>query len=733
MRHKILLMTIMTALLFIGGGAYADDAKDFPITGEVDLGGSVQNSVQRSAKFSEYRDTKSGIFANMRFGGDNGSYYTNITAENMGLSEGDVRLGRDDKFFEVKGGRYGSYDYSVTYNEIIHNIAFDARTFYANPGENNLTYGYTGTGSHTNATYTPDVPTNANSWNTFDYSIKRKETSAAVDFSFGTPFYVSVDVNQNEVNGIKPWGLRSGLRSDFKAATNTTYSSLELPVPVDYRTNILNLKAGYNTKKYTLALGGSLSKFQNKNDYTTFRNPYVTSDTVNNTEIISQAANNDYYKLSAQGAVRQLPFNSALALQLGYSKLKNEFTIPATIGNSTFTANNNPTYSPVTLNLNKPTFTGDLTYLTASSALTSQPMKALDTKIYFNYLRKENKSDIITFADPAVPATTSSTELFQYRKSNFGADAGYKFSPKTKATVGYEFQQVDRTRVDADSTTDNSAYMEVKNSSLSWLTAKVKYQRLLRSTDFQDGANSSTTFRYLRKYDQASKTQDTIKLVLDIDPLEHLTVGMEYSYKNNDYRDLNLGVSGDTRNEYYVDVAYVIPDVAKLTAFFDYETVNRASLFRNGGGDPNGNSTSTVYNVNLMLKDSNYLYGLGLEVPVIKNKLDFVASWTYEQANGTADFSTPNNWGATTSFVDSVRYDDYTKQSIDLKAIYKARKNLDLTLGYSYAHYAYSDPAWDGYMYVYPASGSPTSYLTGANYNQDYNVNMFWLMASYKF
>jgi MtrB/PioB family decaheme-associated outer membrane protein len=725
MRLKILLMTIMTAMLFIGSAAYADDAKDFPITGTVDLGvRSVQDGT--NAKFQEYRDLKSGVFGNMNFGGDNGSYYVDMTGEN---------IGRDDQFFEVKGGRYGFYNYSLQYNEIIHNLSFDARTFYANPGSNNLTYGYTGTGSHTNKTFTPDVPSNSGTWNTFDYSIKRKNTGAAIDFSLGTPFYISMDVDHNEVTGIQPWGLRSALRSDFVGST--AGSSLELPLPVDYLTNNLNLKAGYNTKKYTFSVAGYLSKFENDNSYVTFRNPYVTSDPNprNNTETISQAADNTYYKLSAQGSVRQLPLNSALAVQLGYSKLRNDFDIPASIATSNTTTGSNPVYSPVTLNLNKPTFAGDITYQTASLALTSQPVKAMDTKIYYNYLRKENNSDIITFQDPTAPSTIASNELFNYRKNNFGADVGYKFLPKTKATVGYEFQEVNRERMDAESTKDNSAYAEIKNSSLSWLTAKLKYRRLWRNTDFQYGGAIGDYDQYVRKYDLASKTQDTIKLGLEIDPLEHLTVGLEYSYKSNDYNDLYMGVRSDKRNEFYVDAAYEIPDFAKFTAFFDYETVKRDNLLRSNSDfppfDPNAVSTKTTYNVDLTQEDNNYMLGLGVEVPIIKNKLNFVASWIYEKADGTTDFSTPNNWGAAT-FVGSDISNDYTKQSIDLKAIYKALKNLDLTFGYSYAHYEFSDPTMNGYMYVYPVS-SPTSYFTGAYSDQGYNVNMFYVMASYKF
>jgi hypothetical protein len=61
-------------------------------------------------------------------------------------------------------------------------------------------------------------------------------------------------------------------------------------------------------------------------------------------------------------------------------------------------------------------------------------------------------------------------------------------------------------------------------------------------------------------------------------------------------------------------------------------------------------------------------------------------------------------------------------------------RSLDLTLGYSYARYEFSDPTINGYQYVYPATGSPTSYLTGAYSDPGYSsVNMVYMMATYRF
>ena len=729
MRLTIRLMMIIAALLLIGASAYAADAKDdFPITGTVDLGVLSVRDGDTSAKFNQYRDLKSGVFGNMMFGGESDSYYMNMTGEN---------IGRDDQFFEIKGGKYGFFDYSAYYNEIIHNLSFGAKTFYSNPGSNNLDYGYANKAtSAITTTWLPAVPTNADLWNTFDYSIKRKDAGASINASFGTPFFISVDVNQLETKGIQPRGTASNLAKEAKM-TGTGSGNIELPTPIDYLTNNLNINTGYNTKKYSFALGGSLSRFENANQFVTFRNPFVVSQS--RSEVFSEAPDNNYYKLMAKGSVRQLPLNSALAFNLGWSRLENKVDLLRTSTSATAgTTTTLPTYGTTTLGLNVPQFEGDIKYQTASVALTSQPVKALDTKIYFNYLKKANDSTKIEYSNGA---STVDNELFDYKKSNFGIDVGYKIAPaKTKLSAGYEFLKLDRARQDAVSSTDNSFYFEAKNNSLEWLTAKMKLKRLNRNGDFQDGANTDSTYLwYFRRFDVASKIEDSVKLALEFDPTERFNVGLEYTYKKNDYTESMIltGRQSDTRDEYYVDMAYRIPDIATFTAFFDYEKVRDTALYRSASTNPAlGSTSSTVYNYTGDLTDSSYYFGVGLRAPVIKNKLDFVASWTYEKANGDVDFSSPNNWGeggTANKWWDVPISDDYTKQTINLKAIYQVVKNLSLTFGYAFEHYTYDDLSTQGYQYLMPDTKSPTMFYTGAYKDSNYNVNMFYVMASYKF
>jgi len=735
MRLKILLTAFVMGLLFAGiGGSsavLADEPGDFVFAGSVDLGVRSVSDGDKSAKFQEYRDLKPGVFSDLTFGGDNGAYFMDFTGDN---------IGRNDQKFEMEGGKFGAFKYSLHYDEIVHNYAFDAKTFYSGVGTSRLDYSVPSRAKNTDAAYTPAISTDAGLWgSTFDYSVKRKDTGAMLDFTFGTPFYFTVDANQVETKGVRPVGAPSGVYLDRKGFQGSAFGNVvELPAPVDYRTHNMNLKAGYNTKTVSVGVSGLLSRFENANDILAWRNPFVSTESFSG--INSMPSDNNYYKVNAHGAMKKLPLNSSLAMQVGYSKLKNEIPLMTTIPYATSgTATTTPTYKAQTLGLNNQTFKGDIEYNTASVALTSQPVKALSTKIYYNYLKKRNTSTPIEYEYHG----TADSELFEYEKNNAGVDLGFKVTPKTKLGVGYEYLMMKRNpRPDAANNKDNSFYGEVKNSSLDWLTAKVKYQRLWRTSSFENGSDGAGPtdplyiHRFVRRFDATDKVQDSLKFGVDIAPLTHLDIGLEYIYKKNDYKDTILGRLSDERNEYYADVAYTMPERFKLTAFVNYEQVIAKSYHRyispsgSFSFDPSASPVNTSYNWSEDLTDKSWMYGFGLEVPAIKDRLTFVASWIYEKANGQADFSSQNNLGTPLNISP---YNDYTKQGLNLKAIYKATKNLDLTLGFAYEKFEYKDEQWDGYQNVMTSAVSPNTYLTGAYNYQNYDVNMLYFMASYKF
>lgn len=732
MRLKFIYLITFGLIFLLSNIAFANDSDNSEVSGSVKIGARAVEGGEDSAKLWEYRDLKDGAVGNVKLNIDKESYYLNMTGKNIGL---------DDQFFKVKGGRYGHYNYSIYYDEIVHNYSFRNKTFYSGIGTGNLDYYATNRSSNTDSSYTPNIPTTEFLWSKFDYAINRRDLGLTFDIKFDTPYYLTVKASQIETKGTKPIGSPSGVFVDRTGTQTSAFGNMvEIPAPIDYWTKNISLEGGYKTKGFVGSVNLLFSRFENTYDYLKWRNPYVTTSSVY--EKTSLPPDNDYYKLSAQGVLKQLPLHSSLAINAGYANIKNSLSMLNTTTSSTSgTSTTTPTYSTETLGLNNSTYTGDISYTTASLALTSQPGDLLDAKLYYNYLKKDNKSTLIEYTDLSTGGKVDS-ELFNYSKNNFGLDADYKLSSVTKAAIGYEYLKIDRERNDAKSTSDNSVYAEVKNKSLDFLSAKLKYQRLWRSSDFKnDTLGTGTTDvnyirRFLRRFDATDKTMDLLKIAFDIYPAEHIDIGLEYTYKTNDYNTTKLGRTKDRRDEYYIDALYEIPDSFKLTGFLDYETAKYDSYHRyiNPTGtysyDPNAAPVTNSYNWSSTVEDINWSVGAGLEIPVKKDKLDIAASWTYAVADGKDDFTSQNNIG---NPLDITVYDDYKKHSLNIKAIYKFVKNLNLIAGYAYESLEYKDEQYDGYKYVMTTTSSPNSYLTGAYKDRNYNANIVYLLTSYSF
>ncbi len=735
MRLKSIPLITISLMFLLSGIVFAGDSNDTnnsEVSGSVKIGARSVEGGEDSAKLWEYRDLKDSSLGNVKLNIDKESYFLNMTGKNIGL---------DDQFFKVKGGRYGHYNYSIYYDEIVHNFSFRNKTYYTGIGTGNLDYYATNRTTNTDSSYTPNIPTTEFLWSKFDYVTNRKDLGLTIDIEFDSPFYLTAKASQIETKGIKPIGSPSGVFVDRTGIQTSAFgNTVEMPATVDYWTKNISFEGGYKTKSFIGSVNALYSKFENPYDFLMWRNPYVTTTSLY--EKTSLPPDNDYYKLSAQGVLKQLPLDSSLAINAGYANIKNSLSLLNTIASSTSgTSTTTPAYTTETLGLNNSTYTGDISYTTASLALTTKPRELLDLKLYYNYLKKDNKSTLIEYTDMTTGGNVSS-ELFNYSKNNLGLDADYKLSALTKAAIGYEYLKIDRERNDAKSTSDNSVYAEIKNNSLDFLTAKLKYQRLWRSSDFKnDTLGTGITDinyirRFLRRFDATDKTMDLLKLGFDIYAAEHLDIGLEYTYKTNDYNATKLGRTKDKRDEYYIDAVYEIPDSLKLTGFFDYETARYDSYHRyiNPTGtysyDPDSAPVTNSYNWSSILEDKNWSVGAGVEMPVRKDKLDVAVSWTYAEADGRNDFTSQNNIG---NPLDINIYDDYKKHTLNVKAIYRFVKNLNLTAGYAYESLEYKDEQYDSYKYVMAAASSPNSYLTGAYKDRNYNTNIVYLLTNYSF
>lgn len=673
MKPSFLLMLLVPLLIAVP--AFASDTM---VTGEVDAGvrsvsGNGTND-DGSAKFNEYDTRKEGFIGRFSLFGTKSSNYVQAQGNESGL--------------EATIGRFDNFNLTMYYSKFEHNLTNDALTPFEGFGSDTLTLAPGASSRVIN----PDPRT----WLSLDYSIDREQIGAKGEVTLGQPFFLSFDVSQTQKNGKAPWGLNTS------SGNPGSYFS-EVPLPVDYKTNTAKLAVGYRSKTLTISLDGTLSDFENSNKYLHLESPSTAAYSV---DPIYLPPDNHMKQIGGQMVLRDLPFASTLALRGSYAKLDSDADI-----------------------LGYQDFNGDVSYTTAAVVLNSRPLANLETELSYHYLDKSNESDQIDTGE-------GDNELFHYTKNQFALEAGYRLTAHNRIGAGYQFTKTDRprdVRPDAEETKDNELFIEWKNDTLDFLTARLRYAYLNRDTDFPSTSATSVAADYERPFDAATKDQNTVSVMFDLTPTDGLDIGITYAYVNMNYNDSVLGRTDDVSHEVVVDSNVALPGQANLYLYVAYEHDKINLNQRRGNSAPYGTvQDNTNYNWSVKRKDDSWSYGAKLQMPLFTERLKLTAAWDYQKNEGSANFSTGTFPAAAPVDINN-SYGDYTKQALNLKADYSLSESFGITLGYLYEKYELDDLQYNDYLYSYGTSAASTSYLTGAYADQNYEANVGYVALNYKF
>jgi len=669
------------------------------VANDVEIHGSLEAGVQivdvnsnNSAKFQEYRDLDDDFI---------GMFRLDVLKDDYFLKLDGKHLIQDDKEYDLSGGKYGKFKYNFYYNEMPHNYSFDALSFYNGLGTNHLVLP-AGTA----------FQTSTDTWNVFDYTVQHKKYGGEIEASLGTPFFFSVGVERREQDGTRP----------FSARRFPNFAVVEFPLPVSYTTDNLNMKTGYLGENISISISGFISSFENDNKFLT----YETFDNVDRNVVLDP--DNTFSKVATDFSWRGLPLHSTLALSGSYANLSNDYSADE--------ININATTMDEFASLNQTTFDGDIDYYNFSTALVSNPLAKFDTKLYYRFQKKYNNSNRITYKDdPADAAPTrgdNAKELLSYEHNTAGIELGYRLPMRTKIDAGYEFDYMDRsTAVPAftdgpvyrydnpESTTNNTFFVKLKNSSLDWLTGKIKYKYLKRDSDYTGVYDPYGDIDSIIRFDGANKNMNEVKVGLEFYPIDRLDFGVDYTYQKNDYDDNRETRTDDVRNSVYFDVAWHAFRKATISAFVGFESTDT---------DANRITSLQADTVYAQRVDDNFwTYGIGLNLPDIIYKLSLDLSWQYQKSDGSVNY---DNSITNTSLVNIDDSDDYVKKTLEAKAIYEFDPKLLMTLGYLYETYEYNDLAFANYQNIVLPNGD---YYTGVFFDQDYTANVGYLTLTYKF
>ena len=717
--------------------------------GNVGVGGISTNfTSQNQWKLFEYRDMSSGVLSNIDVRGRGERSYVDAFVEN---------IGRTDAYFDVRGARYNQFKYEVYGNWLQHNLSY---------GSDAGRSPYSGVGTSTLTTVFPQLNSNVPPWNGFNFDTQNRTLGGFLEFSniYVSPWYLRADANQLRQTGIN--------LTSSSAGTSPGNGFVDLPYPVDYVTNNWSVEGGYTTKEAQLSVNFLKSKFTNDNESLRWTNPFFAG---NNFDTTTLPPDNDLWKASVNGALRQLPWGSTLAGRVTYSQLTNSVGILGSV------LNGGPPTPYTASNPSDSTFSGKVRNTSATVSLTSTPLTRVDTRLYYNYYERKNESNQITFFAPTLGCAGPSfcqTELFGYTKNNGGVDVSYRFNPQNRLTAAIDYNHVDRDRVDYPKTWAWTYGLQWRNSSIEDLGVLLGVSYIQRRADFglaNAGVNANDPDflnRYITKFDADNLNQTRVRLVLDSNPAPLLDLGFEGYWKWNDYLEndsLNpaIGRTKDTRQEYYGTISFGDVQSFRVTFFGDIEFIQYDSFHRNisvvtpgaagappqnlynpntapfptlgtpgtpqclsTGGTPN---LSCNYNWDATNNDKNWALGVGADWKAME-RLTLKGAAIWSRTSGNAQISAQNNFGTPLPIPS---YDTTSKVTLNLKGIYQYDRNWQFTGGYAYEQYRYSDDQYNGYQYVIPGGTAPnffgTSYLTGAYAFPNYRANIFYAVVNYKF
>ena len=778
---KKLLSTLIASLFAVAPAFAQSDDDPMRVQGSVTFGGIYnRQNANDAAKLQEYQDLGNGALSSVGIRGRNSTTWFEGYGENFG---------RDDQYMFLRGGMYDVFKAGAYLNWMPHDFSTNALTPYSGVGSELLL-----------ATF-PKLDTST--WSSFNLGYERKDAGGYFEWQKNSPWYLRVDGNQVKFDGTK---VGSGVNGAGTGGPSPGSGYTALPFPVQYSTTNAGVEGGYQTSTATYSLRWDYSKFDNAITTLNWSNPGWGS-LLDATQL---PPDNTFNKFTGTANWRNLPWNSVIAARYTWAKTTSNVNIPLTQLNSFPTvAANNLTMPDTTV------FNGENVNQSAALSWTAHPITNVDTRVYYYWTKLQNNSSDITFgnaptqplpsglgcgnvapAPPANPATTAwpvgncEPDQFNYHKNDVGFDAYWRFARGQRLGVGYDYWNLNQTRVDYDKAHANTFFVEYKNTMLDTLQARVKYRYIKRdsTSNFSNAGLSPNDNNYLLPFTSAFDMQDLttngVRLWLDWQPMPLLTTSFQGDWARNNYNNVTYGRTDNDVQGYYLSASWGAPDGIMVRGFGDWQQVKYPSNHRYIGTVSNGppatsaipiptppgwctisgtyatnpncydpnqqnyfvssatnpNSFTGSYNWSSQTKDETWMVGIGADWPLAAQWL-LNASYIYVKNNGSATFSAPccdKNGNPFGNPQNIGNFDDTKQQYFNVKASYQYTKSWSFTAGYAYEKYSRNDVGAQGFTYLTPsptivAPTTSVSYLNGYNLNPNGNQNIFWLTASYKF
>lgn len=511
--------------------------------------------------------------------------------------------------------------------------------------------------------------------------------------------------------------------------------SIIIPERLDYVTHQIDSHLSYATDQFQVQLQYYGSGFENDEPWLRWQNPYLDDDPPPaNASTWDPAAEypafgqkgtppDNWFHQGVFSAGVNLPMNSRLMLNtaFGWGRQHDDF-LPYTII---------PNFSvPPTRGLPRDDLDGRIRTGMANVRFVSNPLPKLGVVLAYRWDERDNDTPVDTYfrvlndtgtdevGDPDQdPANRLINRPYGWDKHHADFDLSYQILPRTKLTLSYDWEQMERTHQEVERMSEHTAGWKLVSQPHRRVRVGARFQygqrnehgyncvRPLVETEPPDlltdaGCTPSQEFENhpdLRKFNQADRRRTTAHLWSNFALRDDLAFGISSRYTHDDYFDSELGLTDFRSFSPGFDLSYTPTDRVRFNVFYQYEetrskmdSVEWVSFGGPAATDPfnpaNGWSNRD--------KDIIHTAGAGLEVVAIPERLTLNLDYLFARSREIYDVS-PNagNPSGGTLFP----FPDATTQlhDISVRSELQLTRNLSLRLGYLFEHYRSRDWAYD--------------------------------------
>jgi MtrB/PioB family decaheme-associated outer membrane protein len=610
------------------------------------------------------------------------------TKDGLWLDLSAIDLGLDSRYVGIEGGKQGKYRMSFSYKQLPHNISDTAVSPFIGFGTDSLTLPSNWVPAGTTGTMTA-----------LDGSLR------GVDLETERRLF---DLG-GSLTPVKHWAFAVNFRHEEKTGTRGTggsfiFNDSLLPMPVDYKTDQVDISAAYSVPRFHARLAYYGSIFKNDDDALTWANPYVPLGSGGAAGQLALAPDNEFHQLvlSAGYDINQ---SAQITADIAVGRMTQDETfLPYTI-NSTLT----------TQPLPRSSLDGSVDTLSGNVKITSDLTDRLRINAAYTYDDRNNQTSqaVYDWITTDVTAASPRTNLpYSFTHSVAKVDGAYALAQEIRIDAGCAFDEYQRDLQEVDRTHEGSCWgqatihaNEGADIMLMWTHAKRTVSDYIANPEDTPPQNP-----LMRKYNMADRDRDIARLRVDVALGERTSIGLDASGTWDTYYKSVIGLLDGRSWAAAADAAFAFSDSTSATCYLSHEQI------RSSQANAELLAPAPLWNANN--EDTIETAGVGLKHQA-SDKLDLGVDYTYSRSTGEITIE-----GAPVGFPDL----NTRLNSAKLYVSFRMKEKLSLRLTYWYEDYRTEDWALDG---VTPSTIS--NVLAFGQGNPSYHINVITLSGRYEF